>query len=449
MLPIKQNRLVMKTKLFALAFAGLASFCYSQQGNREKLSAYLDSLAVHHKAIGSYALATNGKPDFVKVTGFADVETQQKANMNTQYRIGSVSKIFTAVLVMKTVEEKKLTLQTKLSEFYPSVPNASQITVEQMLQHRTGIRNLTDEEEYWSYHQKPQTEKQMVDIIAKYKSDFAPGEKHSYSNSNYILLGYILEKIYKKPYADLIQTKIAKPLKLNLTGVGGKIDPSKNQANSYLFNNNQFEKTVETDMSVPVGAGNLVSTPTELLKFIIALDEGKLVSKASLAQMKNFKDNYGLGLAKVPFITKFGYGHSGRIEEFRSVLFYFPEDKAGVSFITNQSDYDVNQISINMLRTAMNMDFEMRDFKVKTVDLSILKTYEGTYKAPNFPLAIRIFVENNKLMAQATGQGAFAFEVVSDTEFQFMQAGIKIKFNTGKNTFNFKQGATELVFTKQ
>lgn len=439
----------MKTKLFAVVLAGVASFCYAQQGNREKLSAYLDSLAVHHKAVGSFALATNGKPDFVKVTGFSDVESQQKANMNTQYRIGSVSKIFTAVLVMKAVEEKKLTLQTKLSDFYPSVPNAAQITVEQMLQHRTGIHNLTDEEEYWTYHEKPQTGKQMVDIIAKYKSDFAPGAKNSYSNSNYILLGYILEKVYKTPYADLIQTKIVKPLKLNLTRVGGKINPSENQANSYLFTDNQFEKTGETDMSVPIGAGNLISTPTELLKFIIALDEGKLVSKSSLAQMKNFQDNYGFGLAKVPFITKYGYGHSGRIEEFRSVLFYFPEDRAGISFITNQSDYDVNQISINMLKTAMNMDFEIPDFKVKTVNLSILKTYEGTYKAPNFPLDIRIFVENNKLMGQATGQGAFAFEVVSDTEFQFMPAGIKIKFNPGKNTFSFKQGTTELVFTKQ
>jgi len=130
-------------------------------------------------------------------------------------------------------------------------------------------------------------------------------------------------------------------------------------------------------------------------------------------------------------------------------VFYFPEDKAGISFITNQSDYDVNQISINMLKTAMNMDFEMPDFKVKGVDLSILKTYEGTYKAPNFPLDIKIFVENNKLMAQATGQGAFALEVISDTEFQFLPAGIKIQFNPGKNTFDFKQGANELVFTKQ
>lgn len=439
----------MKTKLFTVALSGLMSLCFAQQGNREKLSAYLDSLAAHHKAMGSYALATNGKPDFVKVTGFADAETQQKANVNTQYRIGSVSKIFTAVLVMQAVEGKKLTLQTKLSEFYPSVPNAAQITVEQMLQHRTGIHNLTDEKEYWDYHQKPQSEKQMVDIIAKYKSDFVPGEKHAYSNSNYILLGYILEKIYRKPYADLIQGKIAKPLKLNLTRVGGKINASENQANSYFFNNSQFQKNAETDMSVPVGAGNLISTPTELLKFIIALEEGKLISKASLAQMKDFRDNYGFGLAKIPFINKYGYGHSGRIEEFRSVVFYFPEDKAGISFITNQSDYDVNQISINMLKTAMNMDFEMPDFKVKSVDLSILKTYDGTYKAPNFPLDIKIFVENNKLMAQATGQGAFALEVISDTEFQFLPAGIKIQFNPGKNTFDFKQGAYELVFTKQ
>lgn len=439
----------MKTKLFALAFSGLMSLGYAQQGNREKLSAYLDSLALHHKAMGSYAMVTDGKPDFVKVTGFVDAESKQKANMNTQYRIGSVSKIFTAVLVMKAVEDKKLSLQTKLSDFYPSIPNASKITLAQMMQHRTGIHNLTDDEQYWGYHQKPQTEKQMVDIIAKYKSDFEPSQKHAYSNSNYILLGYILQKVYKKPYADLIQEKISKPLNLSLTQVGGKIEVSNNEANSYIFSVGQFSKADETDMSVPIGAGDLISTPTELLKFIIALENGKLVSLASLAQMKNFQDGYGFGIMMVPFISKYGYGHGGRIEEFRSVLYYFPEDKVGISFITNQADYEVNQISINMLKTAMNMDFEMPDFKEKTVDVAILKKYEGTYKAPGFPLDIKVFVENNKLMAQATGQGAFPLEVVSDTEFKYMTAGIKMKFHPEKNTFDFQQGPNELVFTKQ
>jgi len=266
-------------KLFTATLSGAFILNFAQQGNREKLSAYLDSLAVRHKAVGSYALATGNEPNFVKMTGFADAEKQQKANMNTQYRIGSVSKIFTAVLVMKAVEENKLSPNTKLSEFFPAIENAPKITVAQLMQHRTGIHNLTDEKEYWDYHQKPMTEKDMVAIIQKYKSDFAPGEKHAYSNSNYILLGYILEKVYKKSYAELLQDKISKPLKLSLTKVGGKIDPTKNQAHAYYYKNGIYERNPETDMSVPIGAGNIISTPTELLKFVIALENGKIISQ--------------------------------------------------------------------------------------------------------------------------------------------------------------------------
>lgn len=435
-------------KLIFLTFCGLFSLS-SAQADRQKLSAYLDSLAVHHKAIGSYAFAVNDKPEYLKVTGFADLETKQKANMNTQYRIGSVSKIFTAVLMMKAVEEKKITLDAKLSQYYPQIKNAENISVKQLLQHRSGIHNLTDEKEYFDYHLKPHTEAEMLSIISKYPSDFSPGEKFQYSNSNYILLGYILEKIYKKSYADLIQEKIAKPLNLTLTKVGGKIDVSKNQAYSYIHNGIELEKIPETHMTIPVGAGNLISTPTEMLQFIIALEHGKLISKASLDQMKQFQDGYGLGLVPVPFYTMSGYGHGGRIEEFRSVLYYFPKEKVGVSFVTNQSSYEINNIAVNMLRTATGMDFEMPSFKEIKVDPSILKKYEGTYKAPNFPLDIKIFEHNGRLMGQATGQGPLAFEVVSETEFKFDAAGINIKFNPGQNTFDFKQGGAQFVFTKQ
>lgn len=435
-------------KLIFLTFCGLFSLS-SAQNDRQKLSAYLDSLALHHKAVGSYAMAVNGKPEYVKVTGFADFDTKQKANVHTQYRIGSVSKIYTAVLVMKAVEEKKITLDAKLSQYFPLIKNAENISIKQLLQHRTGIHNLTDEEEYFNYHLKPHTEAEMLAIINKYPSDFTPGEKFQYSNSNFILLGYILEKIYKESYAELIQQKIAKPLKLKLTRVGDKIDVSKNQAYSYIHNGIEFEKIPETHMSVPIGAGNLISTPTEMLQFIIALEGGKLISKTSLDQMKQFQDGYGLGLSPVPFYTMQGYGHTGRIEEFRSVLFYFPKEEVGISFITNQSSYDVNTISINMLSTATGKDFVMPSFEEVKVDPSILKKYEGTYKAPNFPLDIKIFVQNGRLMGQATGQGPLAFEVVSETEFKFDAAGIKIKFNPNQNTFDFKQGAAQFVFTKQ
>lgn len=436
-------------KMFFIAATSVSCLVFSQNASKQKLMDYLDSLSVHHKVMGSFAIAENDRPAFLKTTGFSDAAKQQKANINTQYRIGSISKIFTAVLIMKAVEDKKLSLSTKLSLFYPEIEYADKITIGNLLQHRSGIHNLTNEEEYWTYNTKPQTEESLLSIIKKYKSDFSPGTKYVYSNSNYIILGFILEKVYEKSYTRLIKDKIARPLKLTLTEVGGKIDPSKNQSLSYQYTNGNYQLSQETDMSIPVGAGNIISTPTELIKLIIGLENGKLISKNSLEQMKGFVDNYGYGIAKVPFEQYSGYGHTGGIDNFRSVLYYFPELKVAVSFVTNQSDYDNNDISIKMIQTVLGKDFKMPNFKEISVSEELLKKYEGLYKAEGFPLDIKIFSENGKLMGQATGQGKFPLQAVSESEFKFEMAGIKMKFNTAKATMDFSQGANNFTFKKQ
>ncbi|MDR2234483.1 MAG: beta-lactamase family protein [Chryseobacterium sp.] len=439
----------MLKKIFLTVMAGFSCVVYSQNTGRQKLMDYLDSLSVHHKIMGSFAFADNDKPTFLKVTGFSDAARQQKANMNTQYRIGSISKTFTAVLVMKAVEQKKLSLDTKLSQFFPEIENADQITIKELLQHRSGIHNLTDDKEYWTYNTQPQTEQSLLAIIKKYPSDFKPGTKYVYSNSGYILLGFILEKIYKKTYAQLIRDQIAGPLKLTLTKVGGKIDPSKNQALSYLYNDGEYQPWQETDMTVPIGAGNIISTPTELLKFIIALENGKLVSKNSLKQMKEFVDNYGFGLTKVPFETYSGYGHNGGIDQFRSVLYYFPELKVAISYVINQADYNNNEISVKMLQIATGKDFKMPNFKEISVAADILKNYEGLYKAEGYPSEIKIFEAGGKLKGQATGESAFSLEAVSDSEFKYETTGIKVKFNAEQGTMDFSQGGNNFKFKKQ
>lgn len=436
-------------KLLFLSAISVSSFAFSQQNVKEKLVSYFDSLFVHHKAMGSFAFAENDRPTFVKVIGFADIEKKQKANVNTQYRIGSISKTFTAVLVMKAVEENRISLEQKLSEFYPEIPNADKITIKNLLQHRTGIHNLTDEAEFAQYYTKPQTGDDLVNTIKKYKSDFEPGSKHEYSNSNFILLGLILEKVYKKSYAELIKDKIAKPLKLTLTGVGGKIDTSKDQAKSYQYFNENYLVAPETNMSVPIGAGNIVSTSRELLQFILGLENGKIIKKESVDTMKNFVDGYGYGLIQFPFEKYSGFGHNGAIDGFRSELVYFPELKTAVSFITNQENMDSDDIFDKMMAAATGKDFEMPDFKGIVVSADILKKYEGNYKTKDFPLDIKIFVENGVLKAQATGQGAFPLEAVSETEFKFEMAGIKMKFNIEKRTMDFAQGANKFTFTKE
>ncbi len=202
-------------------------------------------------------------------------------------------------------------------------------------------------------------------------------------------------------------------------------------------------------MSVPGGAGSIVSTPTELLKFIIGLENGKLITKTSLTEMNNFADNYGYGLLKVPFENSWGFGHTGGIDKFSSALFYFPDLKVAAAFSTNQSDMDTNEISIKMLETATGKDFEMPSFKTLEIPEADLQKFVGTYSSKDIPLKINIFIKDKKLMAQATGQSDFPLEATSQTTFKFDRAGIVIEFFPAKNQFVIMQGGTKNIFTKE
>lgn len=440
----------MLRKCLLFMSVGIFASAFSQSVNTKKLDEYFQILEQNHKVMGSFAIAKDDKIVYSKAIGFSEAENRKKADQNTVYRIGSISKTFTSVLVMKAVEEGKMKLTDTLAKFFPEIKNADKITIENLLQHTSGIHNFTDDvQDYYSYSTKPVSEKDLVAKIQKGGSDFEPGAESSYSNSNYVLLGFILEKIYKKPYAVLVGEKISKPLDLKFTKVGEKIDPSKNVAYSYKYHNSQYEKSWETDMSVPIGAGNLVSTPSELLKFMIALANGKLVKNESLKKMQNYRDHYGFGLAEVPFNAKKGFGHNGAIDDFQSVLYYFPDGKAAFAMITNQSNYDNNLISINALKAAYGEDFEIPTFKVVSLSENEMKAFTGTYSSKNFPLKIDIFLENGKLFAQATGQSSFPLEAVSKNSFQFEMAGITMVFDAGKNQMHYSQMGQNIIFSKE
>src|SRR5690606_9537400 len=126
---------------------------------------------------------------------------------DTKFRIGSITKMFTATMILQLVEEGKLTMETKLGAYFPSVPNAKEITIEQLLNHHSGLYNITDEE-YLNYYTQPKTQQEILERIAKQTPDFPPGERGAYSNTNYLLLGYILEKLTDKSYAENLHSRI-------------------------------------------------------------------------------------------------------------------------------------------------------------------------------------------------------------------------------------------------
>ena len=423
---------------------------FAQQVNTEKLDSLFNILNTNKKAMGSLAISKNGKLLYAKSIGFIDAEQKIAANNQTKYRIGSISKMFTAALVFQLIEEKKISLETKLDKYFPTVPNAKKISIGNMLQHRTGIFNITDDSTYADWCEKAISQKDMVSKISKFPSQFEPNSKTSYSNSNFILLTYIIEKITKKSYAENVTQRICKKINLKNTYYGGKIKPAANEANSFTIKNKDWEIfPQETDISVPQGAGAIVATPSDLTTFIEALFAGKLVKSNSLAQMQTMKDGMGMGMFGFPFYDHKALGHTGGIDGFASNVAYFPKDSMAIAYVGNGNNYSVNDIMLGALSIYFKKEFKLPNFNAVVAKDIDFNKFVGVYGAMLFPLKITITTDGNLLMAQATGQAAFPLEYKGDDTFGFEAAGIELKFDLENEKVKLNQGGRSFVLNKE
>lgn len=436
------------TILYVLLIGTLCQFGFAQSFDSEKLDSYFDSLEAHNKFMGSVAVSKDGEIIYSKSIGFCDIENGAKADKNSKYRIGSISKTFTSVLVLKAVEENKLDLNQTISKYFPKIENSKKITIKNLLNHRSGIHNFTNDEDYLTWNTEAKTEKEMIKIITKSGSDFEPGSKAEYSNSNFVLLSYILEKTYNKSYAELLQMNIIEPLALKSTYFGGKTKPNENECKSYKYRGSWIVES-ETDMSIPLGAGGIVSTPTDLTRFSDALFGGKLLNKESLELMKNIEEGYGIGLFKIPFYDKIGYGHTGGIDAFSSVFSYFSDGNVSFALTSNGANYNTNKISIAVLSAVFGYTYEIPTFNDYSITSEELDKYLGVYTSTDIDLEITVTKEGNTLIAQGTGQPALPLEATEKDKFKFDQAGAVFEFSPEDNKMVLVQGGARLTFTKE
>ncbi len=428
------------------------SFLLQAQTDTAKLNQYFDLLEKNNKAMVSVFLTKNDSIIYQRAIGYSVAENKKPSNVYTAYRIGSISKMFTAVMVLQLVDEKKLKLDTKLSEFFPTMKNSQQITIEHLLKHRSGIENFTNAADYTTYMQKPQSKESMLSLCEKMNSEFAPGTKFSYSNTNYVLLTFIIERVTKSTFAAELLKRICAKAGLSDTRVGGPINPAANEAYSYDFENDQWKKSSETDMSVPGGAGNIVSTAKDLCTFIKVLFEGKLIPTHLLEKMKTLQDGYGLGMVKFPFGARIFYGHTGGIDGFQSMLGYNEADHTAMCILGNGFNYANNHIAIALLSGYYNEAFQLPDFSKKAKNPVLSKSLEGEYNNEKINMRIKVFQENAEWKAQAQGQSAFPLTKVSALEYHFVAGGIQMIFieDQNKNISGFKllQGGMELLFER-
>lgn len=392
--------------------------------NKSKLDSVYDAFGTYDKAMFRIKVQKDGKDIYEKNVGFADLENETVPDDNTKYRIGSVTKTFTAVLIFKAIEEGKLKQTDKLSKFFPKIKNADIINIASLLNHTSGIQNINQSKFYDLLKYKEQPRELLLEIIYKLPSIFPPEYRYSYCNTGYIILGYILEKIYDKSYAEVLKEKILNPLQLVNTGIGkSTIESENNEAKSYSYLVD-WRKNLDTGLNNFMAAGNIVSTPIDINKFFSALFEGKIISEKSLVQMKNLQK----GLFRYPYESKNMYGHTGSVLGFLTFALYIPEDKITICISENGVRYDINDILEYVLNDLYNDKYEVPDFKRISITNDELLKYVGKYKYNSDSKDLNVYITNNKLYVQQGDSPEILIEAKEKNKFVYDTNKIELLF---------------------
>jgi CubicO group peptidase (beta-lactamase class C family) len=419
-------------KIFILLLVGVV---YSQYVIGQTTSAELDTLisvyARQYKFNGSVLVAQKGKVLLEKGYGYRNANDKIPHDENSIFQIGSVTKQFTASVILKLQEQKKLNVQDKLSKYFPGYPKGDSITIEHLLTHTSGIYSYTDDEKLMKGDvAKPSNREKMMALFKDKPLHFSPGTNWEYSNSGYSLLGYIIENVTHKPYEQVVKEYIFTPLGMTHSGFDFTHLANPAKATGYL---QLTEKTAMVapivDSSVSFSAGAIYSTVADLYKWQKGLLENKIISVASKEKaFTPVKNKYGYGLFIDSLYGKRSIAHGGSIHGFNSHLAMIPSDDVCIVLLNNAPNPYLPVITKSLLAILYNKPYELPGTHTETsIDTSLLSQYIGAYELfPNF--VITISVKEGLLKAQASGQPEFQlypekedyfFLKVVDAQLQF------------------------------
>lgn len=413
----------------------------------KEIRAYINHFEESNQLMGTVAITDNGKEIINTTFGLLNKDHISEK----KYTVGSVTKLFTAVLVAKLQEQGKINLEEKLSTYFPNIPNANQIKIGNMLNHTSGLGDYVskgDSLHFWL--KEPRKQKEIMEEITQQGVLFQPGDSVSYSNSAYYLLGCILEKKHNKLFEQILKDEITKPLHLKNTVALSEGALHTQIAHSYEKKNGEWGIMKEFYFPNAFSAGFIATTATDMNIFLDYLFTYKLVKKETLQSMlpKN-EDWFGYGIMKVPFYEHKAFGHGGDTFGTHSLASYSLENKLAVTYIINGEDYPTNTFAIGLLSIIYDKEYALPNFKEYTPDQKFYSAYSGTYTSDDLPISIKIFTENNILKAQGEGQPAFDLKPVEKHVFDFKKAGVEIEFNPYLDKMILKQGgqAFEMIKT--
>lgn len=429
----KMRSLLVLPFLASIVLAAGPLLAGSQAADKDaaaRMDAYLAAAHKLNRFSGSVLVARGGKIVLSKGYGMANYELDVPNTPKTKFRLGSVTKQFTAMAILKLEEAGKLKVTDTVKTIFSDYPAGEKITIHHLLTHTSGIPNLTEFPDYTKTMTLPSPALQTVERFKKLPLDFAPGEKFSYSNSGYILLGAIIEKVTGRSYEDFVRENVFKPLGMDDTGYDHADVVLKNRASGYEFPNDTMANAPYLDMSIPHAAGALYSTVDDLHKWDRALYTEKLISKADLARMFTpFKGNYAYGWMIATFAGHKNIRHGGGINGFTTDLSRFPDDDACVVVLNNFSTGYTQEISDALAGYLFGQAVEMpKEKKVVKLPGAILDAYQGQYKLEGSQVVFSITRDGDGLFVQVPQQPKMPLLAESETKFFMKNVGFEVTF---------------------
>lgn len=386
-----------------------------------------DSYKTNHPG-AAVLIARGGDVLFRGARGEGDMEHPKALSAGAVFEIGSITKQFTAAGVLKLAEAGKLSLDDPLSKYVKDYPNGNNITLLQLLNHTAGLKDYTEIPEWVSAKTHPDmTTAQLIDLFKNQKPEFAPGTDWRYDSSGYVLLGAVVENVTGMPWHAYLKQALFQPLGLTHTGYGSDPDFAKQLVHGYALSNGHIALAPKLSLSQAHAAGALVSTVDDLLKWNLALHEGRVLHHASYLQMitpvgKAVGQHYGFGIDHDTLRGADMLQHGGSTFGFNSYLLYLPQSRTTVAVLNNEEaekaprGNDAETVARRLAAYAIGQPYP--EPKAIPVAPSTLKSYEGEYRIDD-KTTRTVRVVNGKLTSQRAGNPRYVLIPIAKDVFLY------------------------------
>lgn len=440
---IKYNimKTILLTFLWIVSITLVSTTAFGQDREKEeKYDKLFNNLYLADGPGGTALIAINGKIIYLKAFGKANLELNVDMQPNHVFRIASITKVFTACAILKLMEEGKLSLQDTIPKYIEdSPPYWHHITIEHLLTHTSGISGFSNPFRDEEFNKIDHTPKEMIDYIKLEPMDFAPGEKYYYANLQYLILGYIIEKVSGKTYEAYVEENLFQPLGMKNSYYENANEIIINRASGYQTGLLGYENDNFFSPSTIYSEGALLSTVEDLSTWYYAVADGKVISKESLEKSltpfilnngKAIESGYGWSFGNIQGSPWFG--HNGSMEGFLSTSFFLPEEKVFVAVLGNcfcqsHAPYDV---AYKIAGIAIDKPFEWIEISLNDTDLL---SYTGVYESDS------LFGSDEQLI----------ISLEEDKLYSMLKGRMKLQiFPYEKNNFFIKNGLTTLKFQR-